>query len=236
MSHPHECRNGHHCRQATRTDDGEKVGAIIERAGLCPPCERHAFAAIQQLADDWIALNRAAGNVFSRLDSSPRVNQTPDRHKVPVRLEALDLATVIDQEVGRWAWRVAPHVKDAMPGNAQARVARHVTALTRHLGTLADLPAQSVGIPSVGDNGHVQWTRTPLDGADALMRLERLHRAANRLLGRTGAVTWLREPCQDCGRRTLTSNPYENLISCAHCGHAWAADEFDALTNMEAAA
>ncbi|MET7752328.1 MULTISPECIES: hypothetical protein [Actinomycetes] len=223
----HTCRNGHRCRQAIRTTDGERLGALTENGGLCKACETAAFNAIVHLADDWEALNDTASQPFSTGNPAPRVSRTPDRHRAPVRVDALDLARRIDEETGRWAWRVTRTRPQSMPRNAQERVSRNVAALTRYLGTLADLPAQGVGLPTIRDDGSVGWATITLTGADALIRLERLHRAANRLLGVGGVVTWLRDPCHMCGRRTLTSDPEEGRVACAHCDHSWASDEFD---------
>lgn len=231
------CRNARKCRNAIRTIDGERIGALTEGGGLCKACETAAFNAIAHLAADWEGLNAAAGEPFTaRGNMSPRVSRSPDRHQAPVRIECIDLARRIDTELARWAWRVDRQALKGMPANAGERVTNNANILTRRSGTLADLPSCEVGIPATRPDGSVEWVTVELDGTDALQRLSKLHRAANRLLGIGGRLVWMNEPCPECARRALRSDPDEGVITCAHCRNSWDSDEFDDLNPLDAAA
>lgn len=234
MGNPeHECRNGRRCKSRTRDDEGEWHGAGVEDAGkLCQPCEGSAFDAIRALGHDYLALQDAILEPRGRIDG-PKVMGSSER-KIPIPLDVDTLMSEIDDEALRWTVRITRG--DALPGTPHERVSRCVSILSANLGTLIDLPAQTVTAwfphPDGGD-----WDgRLVLDGVDAVLRLAKLHHRAQSVLGLVETTTWLAESCHVCGLRTLTiasdgDQPDDSLVSCRSCKNVWSQAQFARLNN-----
>lgn len=225
----HECRQGRRCKARVRDDEGEFHGMGVERPNsLCRPCEEHAFADIRQLADDCALLLAARTEERSRL-SGPKVSGSSDL-PVPIQLAADTLLCEIDTEATRWAVRVT--------GGDPVAHTSPLTALCTSLGTLVDLPPQTVTVwiphPDGGDDhGHAV-----LDGVDAVLRLSRLHQRAVKVLGLEPErdERLQEEFCHVCGIAALTMSVRTNLITCRACHNVWHQDAFTRLNNPLAAA
>ncbi|WP_280265360.1 hypothetical protein [Nocardia wallacei] len=219
----HECRQGRRCKARVRADDGSWHGTGVERAGtLCRPCEEHAFADIRQLRDDWLLL-AAARTDQTHTAGGPKVTRSAEL-PVPIRLAVDTLLALITEEAYRWAQR--------LPGEDD-----DLTVIITHLGTLADLPAQTVTVWIPHPDGGDDIGETVMDGVDAVLRLSALHRRAVRVLGLDEAKdNRLREACHVCGLHTLSASVRTNLIRCHACRNVWDQDEFARLNNPMVAA
>ncbi|MBF6350341.1 hypothetical protein IU448_15140 [Nocardia flavorosea] len=214
----HECRQGRHCKNRTRTAEGQWHGAGVERAGtLCRSCEEHAFADIRQLADDYADLAQARTEP-TRIGGGPKVSRSAEL-PVPIALIVDTLMTEIDEEAARWARR--------LPGDGS-----DLAVISSHLGTLTDLPAQTVTVWIPHPDGGDDIGDIVLDGVDAVLRLAALHRRAEKLLGHDAVKdSRLTEACHVCGMCTLTVSLQTNLITCRMCKNVWHQDEFTRLNN-----
>lgn len=216
----HECRQGRRCKSRIRDAEGIFHGAGVERSNsLCRACEEAAFADIRQLDDDLALLHIARTQTHSPT-SGPKVSGSSER-PVPISLPADALITAIDEETARWARR--------LPGDGP-----DLTVICSSLGTLVDLPPQSmtvwVPLPDGGDD----ITGTVLDGVDAVLRLSRLHHRAVTVLGLDEPKDeWLKEPCHICGLMMVTASVRTNLVTCRNpqCRNVWDQDEFARLNN-----
>ncbi|MGI5223479.1 hypothetical protein, partial [Nocardia sp. CA-290969] len=207
----HTCRQGRKCKARTRDAEGHWYGAGVERSGaLCRSCEEHAFADIRQLADDYADLAQARTEP-TRIGGGPKVSRSAEL-PVPIALIVDALMTEIDEEAARWARR--------LPGDGP-----DLTVICSRLGTLVDLPVQTVTVWVPHPDGGDDVTRTVLDGVDAVLRLSALHRRAVKLLGRDEVRdSRLTEACHVCGMCTLTVSLQTNLITCRMCRNVWHQD------------
>lgn len=217
----HECRQGRHCKARIRDADSRWHGAGVERPdSLCRPCEEAAFADIRQLGDDRALLLVARTQPHAVNGSGPKVSGSSER-PVPISLPADALITAIDEEAARWARR--------LPGDGD-----DLTVICSNLGTLVDLPPQTmtvwVPLPDGGDD----VTETVLDGVKGILRLSRLHHRAVGVLGLAEPKDeWLKEPCHICGLMMVTTSPRTDLVTCRNpeCRNVWDQDEFARLNN-----
>jgi ribosomal protein S27E len=234
-SHQHECRRGGKCKNRYRDTEGHMHGAEIEDAGkLCRTCEEQAFSAIRKLGEDYEALAQVSANPTGTRAKGPHVKHTPGR-AAPINLNAYELMARIDDELLRWAIRLDREL-DNLPANPQKRVNRCLTSLSVRLGTLIDQPTHIFDALLPYHEGGDYLGREALDGVDAVIRLADYHRRAQRILGRTEAISYLTvEICHVCGQRRLIAQHDQNLISCRNCGHTWDEETFARLNNPLAA-
>lgn len=225
----HQCRQGRRCKAKIRDSEGEWHGVGVERPdSLCRPCEEHAFADIRELSTDYLHLTRARTEERSKV-SGPKVSGSSDR-PIPIQLAADTLMAAIDIEATRWAVRVT--------GGDPVAHDEPLRALCSNLGTLVDLPPQSVTIWIPHPDGGDDHGRTVLDGVDAVLRLSRLHQRAMKVLGldpeRDERLN--EEFCHVCGIAALTMSVRTNLITCRACHNVWHQNAFARLNNPLAAA
>lgn len=232
----HQCRQGRRCKARVKDDEGEFHGAGVEDAEtLCRPCEFSCFEAIRKLGTDYDLLAEAARNGQS-VQAGPKVSGSRERPiPLPVGIDAL--ITDIDNETTRWALRITRG--ESLPRATGESIHRCVTILSAALGTLIDLPAQSVTVwipqPDGGDYQTREAATQVFDGVDAVLRLSRLHQRAQSMLGLTEVTAWLNESCHVCGLRMLTTDMRngveETLINCRNCRNVWHQADFARLNN-----
>lgn len=219
----HECRQRRRCKARTRTADDQWHGAGTERPNtLCKPCEQNAFTAIQELGSDYSLLQAASAQEPSHLPG-PKISGSSAR-MIPINLAADALATAIDEESARWARR--------LPGEGA-----ELTVICSSLGTLIDLPPQSVTLWAPHPDGGDDLRNDVMDGVDAVLALAQLHHRAVKVLGlEPDQDQRSQEPCHLCGWRTITTSVRTELVTCHHCHNVWHQDVFARLTNPLAAA
>ena len=219
----HECRQGRRCRARTRTEDDQWHGKGVERPNtLCRPCEEHAFDAIRELGYDCMELRHALHEGLTQ-GSGPKVSGSSER-SIPIPLAVDSLLGEIDAEATRWAVRVTQ-------GDPIAHT-QPLRAVCANLGTLVDLPPQSVTVWRPHPDGGDDHDRIVLDGVDAVLRLAALHQRAMTLLGLTETKTFLRDPCPHCARKALEVSKDQERITCQGCRIVWGKELFAHLSNV----
>ena len=226
----HQCRQGTRCKARLRADDGRWYGADVDRPDrLCTHCETSAFKGIDQLWDDYQALEAAVHEPRGRIDGE-KVRKTADR-KIPIPLDVDTLMAAIDDETLRWAVRITRG--DPLPNHARDRVRACVAILRAHTGTLVDLPPQRVAVWMAHPEGGDYDGLAVFDGVDAVLRLSGLHDRARTILGLTERkVERLRDDyCHVCGLASLSMEIETGIIKCRECRNCWSQDEFARLNN-----
>lgn len=227
MSPDHYCRRGRRCK--TRTRNGtEYVAGMIEKPGLCSPCEQSGFDAIAQLDADWLRLDHALANVSK--GNAPKIGGT-NEHPIPLRLDAEALSTAIVVEVVRWA-RVVTRGNEDLPDHTGRCVARCVTILRTGTGTLIDQPRRTYSDLTPLPDGGDEVVRIDLDGVDAVMRLHDLHKNARHTMGDIETRIWLPDPCHVCGRKALSASKDQARITCQACRNVWSKEHFARLNDV----
>lgn len=230
----HVCRQGRRCKARIRDDEGEFQGAGVERPNsLCRPCEESAFADIRELADDYLKLICARTQPRSKV-SGPKVSGSSEP-SIPIPLAVDTLMTAIDNEATRWALRIT-HGEPLSP-NPASQVLECLTILCSSLGTLVDLPIQTVTAWLPDAQGGDWDGRLEMDGVDAVLRLSSYHQRAIRILGLDEPKEeWLHEFCHVCGLKALSmrmdkNDPTLASIHCRGCHNVWDQAEFTRLNN-----
>lgn len=219
----HECRQDRRCKARTRDTENRWHGAGVERPdSLCHSCEQRAFDAIRQLPRDYQLLQAALTEETSRL-SGPKVSGSSEP-SIPINISADTLMAAITDECERWAAH--------LPWEGI-----ELTVVCSHLGTLVDLPPQSVTVWVPRPDGGDTQMNTVMDGVDAVLRLARLHERAVQLLDLGPEQDEkLDDPCHVCGLAAVTASVKTQLVTCNHCRNVWHQDEFARLNNPLAAA
>lgn len=219
----HQCRQDRRCKARVQDAEGSFRGVGVERPNsLCHPCEEVAFDNIRQLPDDCRLLAEAFHEGRAQ-DSGPKVSGSSDR-SIPIPLALDSLLGEIDNEATRWAIRVTkgdPIAHDSP-----------LTAVLANLGTLVDLPPQSVTAWRPHPDGGDDHDRIVLDGVDAVLRLSGLHQRAWALLGLTETTTFLPDPCPHCARKALAVSKDQSMVTCKGCRIVWDSPRFALLSNI----
>lgn len=226
----HKCRQGHdQCKARYRDSNGMWHPVGVERPdSLCSACESDAFKAIRLLGDDYRLLG-AARTIPKSTVSGPKVSGSGEM-PIPIPLGVDTLMSDMDIEVTRWALRVTRG--DELTSNPSDQVLECLRILCSRLGTLIDLPMQTVIAyfphPEGGDvDGEMR-----LDGVDAVLRLAAFHDRTIKVLGlEEPSESWMRESCHVCGRQQVFSSLSESLVRCRSCRNVWDQDEFMRLNN-----